>query len=179
MRNWIGPVLFGLIAAAAAAYAAIGGISYGLMHVAIDRFARIGGLNHMAHGNLATPERQPVVRPSPDLAYSACPYDLSAGPLAIDVVPVPGRYSSLSIFDAATDVIFVRNDVEAGGKPYRIIVAREGQAVPAGTEVVRTRHDGGIALIRLLLKEPAEIGAFDAARRLSSCATLTKAKPDR
>jgi uncharacterized membrane protein len=176
MRNWLGPVVVGLIVAAVTAYAAIVGISYGLMSVAIDRFADLGGLNRMTPGALATPERQPIVRPSPDLAYSGCPYDLSTGPLAIDVVPVPDRYSSLSVFDAATDVIFVRNDVEAGGKPYRIILAREGQDVPAGAEVVRTRHDRGIALIRLLLKDPAEIGALDAARRQSSCATIAKAK---
>ncbi|KGB53997.1 Integral membrane protein-like protein [Sphingopyxis sp. LC81] len=175
MRNWLGPLAFGLIVAAATAYAAIWSIPYGLMNVAIERLGQ-GGVNTMSYGNLATPERQPVVRPSPDLAYSSCPYDLSDGPIAIDVSPVPGRYSSLSVFDAATDVIFVRNDVEAGGKPFRIIVARAGQAVPKGTEVVRTNHDHGIALIRLLLKEPAEIGGLDAIRRQSSCGTVTKLK---
>lgn len=175
MRRWLGPVLFGLIVAAASAWAVIAWIPYGLMNVAMDRLGR-GGINTMSYGNLATPERQPVVRPSPDLAYSSCPYDLSKGPVAIDVAPVPGRYSSLSVFDAATDVIFVRNDVEAGGKPYRIIVARPGQTVPAGGEVVRTNHDRGIALIRLLLKEPTEIGGLDAARRQSSCATVTNPK---
>lgn len=175
MRNWLGPLAFGLLVTVATGYAAIAAIPYGLMNVAVDRLGQ-DGINRMAYGNLATPERQPVVRPSPDLAYSTCPYDLSAGPLAVDVTPVPGRYSSLSIFDAATDVIFVRNDVEAGGKPYRIILARGGQAVPKGAEVVRTNHDRGIALIRLLLKDPAEIGALDAARRQSSCATVTKLK---
>ena len=148
MRNWLGPLVLGLIVAAATAWAAIAAIPYGLMNVAIDRLGQ-GGINTMSYGNLASPDRQPVVRPSPDLAYSSCPYDLSAGPLAIAVTPVSGRYSSLSIFDAATDVIFVRNDVEAGGKPYRIILAREGQAVPLGGEVVRTDHNRGIALIRL------------------------------
>lgn len=175
MRNWLGPLVFGLILAAATAWAAIGAIPYGLMNVAMERLGQ-GGINTMSHGNLATPARQPVVRPSPDLAYSTCPYDLSAGPLAIDVAPVPGRYSSLSIFDAATDVIFVRNDVEAGGKPFRIILAREGQAVPARAEVVRTNHDRGIALIRLLLRDPKEIGGLNAVRRQSSCATVTKLK---
>jgi len=92
------------------------------------------------------------------------------------VTPVPGRYSSLSLFDAATDVIFVRNDVEAGGKPFRIIVARAGQAVPAGAETVRTNHDRGIALIRLLLKDPTEISALDGVRRQSSCRTVINPK---
>jgi uncharacterized membrane protein len=175
MRNWLGPLALGVILAAATAWAAIAYIPYGLMNVAMDRLGQ-GGVNHMSHGNLATPARQPVVRPSPDLAYSSCPYDLAAGPLAIDVTPVPGRYSSLSVFDAATDVIFVRNDVEAGSKPFRIILARDGQAVPAGTEIVRTNHDRGIALIRLLLKDPKEIGGLNAVRRQSSCATVTKLK---
>lgn len=175
MRNWLGPILFGLIVAVATAWAAVLYIPYGLMNVAMDRLGQ-GGVNAMSYGNLANPQRQPVVRPSPDLAYSSCPYDLSNGPIAIDVTPVPGRYSSLSIFDAATDVIFVRNDVEAAGKPYRIVVARDGQAVPAGAEVVRTTHDRGIALIRLLLKDPSEIGGLDAARRQSSCAPVTNPK---
>jgi uncharacterized membrane protein len=175
MRNWLGPLAFGLVLAAVTTWAAIGAIPYGLMNVAMERLGQ-GGINQMSHGNLASPARQPVVRPSPDLAYSSCPYDLSAGPLAIDVTPVPGRYSSLSVFDAATDVIFVRNDVEAQGKPFRIVVARDGQAVPAGAEVVRTTHDRGIALVRLLLKDPKEIGALNAVRRQSTCATVTKLK---
>jgi len=175
MRRWLGPILFGLVVAAVAAAAAIAWMPYGLMDVAMDRLGR-GGINQMSHGALATPERQPIVRPSPDLAYSSCPYDLSTGPVAIDVVPVPGRYSSLSLFDAATDVIFVRNDIEAKGQPYRIVVAREGQVVPAGAETVRTNHDRGLALIRLLLRDPAEIGALDAVRRQSSCAPVTKLK---
>ena len=106
MRRWIGPLAFGLIAALAVGYAAIAAIPYGMMKIAMDRLAR-GGINQMSQGPLATPARQPVVRPSPDLAYSSCPFDLAAGPLEIMVVPVPGRYSSLSIFDAATDVAFV------------------------------------------------------------------------
>ncbi|AJA09050.1 Conserved Putative membrane protein [Sphingopyxis fribergensis] len=175
MRGWLGPVAFGLIVAAVTAYAAIWAIPYGLMSVAMERLGQ-GGVNRMSYANLATSGYQPVVRPSPDLAYSSCPYDLSAGPVSIDVTPVEGRYSSLSIFDAATDVIFVRNDVEAGGKPFRIIVARAGQSVPKGADVVRTNHDHGIALIRLLLKDPAEIGRLDAIRRQSSCGTVTKLK---
>lgn len=177
MRSWFGPILFGLIAAAVAAYLGIAGISYGLMEGAIRKLSSQGpGINHMAYGSLATPERQPVVRPSPDLAYSSCPYDLSAGPLEIIFTPVSDRYSSLSVFDAATDVIFVRNDLGLHGKPYRIVVAKKGQAVPTGVPVVWTVHERGIALVRLLLKDPAEIGGLDAVRRQSACRTVTKLK---
>ena len=59
MRNWLGPLAFGFILAAATAWAVIGAIPYGLMNVAMERLGQ-GGINTMSHGNLATPARQPV-----------------------------------------------------------------------------------------------------------------------
>jgi uncharacterized membrane protein len=173
MRHWIGPALLAGVAGVAAWHGVLALTTFGLMEGAIRRISAGDGLNKMRHGNLADPDNQPIVRPSPDLAYSTCPFDLSAGPLLLSVVPVAGRYSSLSVFDARTDVVFVRNDVQAGGRPYRIVVARAGQTVPAGIETVRVKHDRGIALIRLLLADPAEIKALDAVRRRSRCKTLS------
>ena len=51
MRNWLGPLAFGLIVAAAIAYAAIWAIPYGLMNVAIERLGQ-GGVNTMSYGCL-------------------------------------------------------------------------------------------------------------------------------
>ena len=48
-------------------------------------------------------------------------------------------------------------------------IARDGQAVPAGKEVVRVDYDRGIALIRLLLNTPSEIKSLEPLRRQSSC----------
>lgn len=172
MRQWIGPAILAVAAAFAAWHATFPAIAFGLMEGAVRRLSTDAGLNRMRHGNLANPENQPIVRPSPDLAYSTCPFDLSGGPIAVDVVPVAGRYSSLSVFDARTDVVFVRNDVQAGGRPYRIVIARAGQPVPRGQEVVRVDHDRGIALIRLLLADPSEIGTLEPVRRQSACAPL-------
>ncbi len=172
MTRWIGPVLVAIGAAVLGWYGGLALSTYGLMEAAIRRISAEGGVNVMRHGTLPTAENQPIVRPSPDLAYSSCPYDLSKGPLLIKVTPAPGRYSSLSIFDARTDVVFVRNDQQAGGKAYQIILARADQAVPKGTEVVRVDYDRGIALIRLLLRTPAEIGTLDPVRRQSRCQTL-------
>jgi uncharacterized membrane protein len=148
-----------------------------IMSVATKRVAERGGFNTMLYGKLATPDNQPIVRPSPDLAYSSCPFDLSEGPVLINVVPVPGHYSSLSVFDAATDVAFVRNDVQAGGKPYKIILAQDGQATPEGSEVVRLKGARGIALIRLLLADPAEMVTLDGVRRQSACGPIVRAIP--
>ena len=172
MTRWIGPLLVAIAAAVLGWYGSLALATYGLMDVAMRRVAAEGGVNVMGHGALPTAENQPIVRPSPDLVYSSCAYDLSKGPVLIKVTPAPDRYSSLSIFDARTDVVFVRNDQQAGGKPYQIILARADQAVPKGAEVVRVDYDRGIALIRLLLRRPAEIGTLDSVRRQSSCQPL-------
>lgn len=169
MKQWIGPAALALLAGAAGWHGGLALSTFGLMEGAIRRVSAGDGLNMMRYGALATPENQPIVRPSPDLAYSTCPYDLSDGPVEVSVVPVPGRYSSLSIFDARTDVVFVRNDQQAKEKPYKVVIAREGQNVPAGAEVVRVNYDRGIALIRLLLNTPGEIKALDGVRQQSSC----------
>lgn len=172
MTRWFVPLLVFAATAAAAWYGMLAVVTFGLMEGAVQRISADGGLNRMRFGNLSSPENQPIVRPSPDLAYSSCPFDLRAGPLLIDYVPVPGRYSSLSVFDGRTDVVFVRNDVQAGGKPVKVAIARDGQKVPAGIETVRVKYDRGIALVRLLLANPAEIGALDAVRKQSSCRPL-------
>lgn len=172
MTRRIALFLVFLATAVGAWHATIAVTTFGLMEGAVRRLSARSGLNTMAYGNLATPANQPIVRPSPDLAYSSCPYDLSKGPLLITYVPVAGRYSSLSVFDARTDVVFVRNDLQAGGKPFRIALAREGQEVAGGIETVRVSYDRGIALVRLLLADPGEIAQFDSIRRQSNCATI-------
>lgn len=172
MTRWILPFIVFAATAAGAWHATLAVTTFGLMDGAVRRLSAQAGLNTMFYGRLATPANQPIVRPSPDLAYSSCSYDLSAGPLLINVVPIAGRYSSLSVFDARTDVVFVRNDVQAGGKPFSIAIAREGQKVPDGIETVRVGYDRGVALVRLLLADPKEIAQLEPLRRQSNCATI-------
>jgi uncharacterized membrane protein len=169
MKQWLGPAAVALLVAAAAWQGGLSLATYGLMEVAVRRTAADTGFNKMRYNALATPENQPIVRPSPDLAYAACAYDLKDGPVEVTMAPVPGRYSSLSVFDARTDVVFVRNDQQAKEKPFQIVIARDGQPVPAGREVVRVDYDRGIALIRLLLNTPSEIKSLEPLRRQSSC----------
>jgi uncharacterized membrane protein len=172
MSSWRGPLLAMLVTAAIVAVGAVLALPQVIMHVALDRMAERTGVNQFYHAPLTTPENQTIVRPSPDLAYSACPYDLSQGPLRIEVQPVPGRYSSLSVFDARTDVIFVRNDAQARGQAYGITLALPHHRVAAGADVVRTDYPRGVALIRLLLKEPGEAAAVEAERAKSTCQAI-------
>ena len=116
---------------------------------------------------MATDKARAIVRPSPDLAYSSCPFDVSNGPVLVDVEPVPSPYWSLSVFDARTDVAFVRNNIDANGQPIRIAIALAGQPVPDGMQSVRVKNSTGIALIRILVQDRSTVPG-DRRRRASN-----------
>ncbi|MBU6395480.1 MAG: DUF1254 domain-containing protein [Sphingomonadales bacterium] len=166
------PLLVVAAVAVSSYYATLAAAPFALMRLAEARVARTAPVNHFTHSPPVRADRQFVVRPSPDLLYSLCPFDLTAGPLEISAVPVPGHYSSISIFDARTDVAFVRNDEEMAGRPMRVVLALAGQSVPAGVETVRTGYANGIVLQRVLLADPSEAAAVDPVRRRTMCHTL-------
>jgi uncharacterized membrane protein len=87
-------------------------------------------------------------------------------------MPVPGRYWSVSIFDARTDVAAVRSDRDTQGGPARLALMKMGQKAPAGYEPVLLGYDQGLALIRILLANPSEFPVVDAIRRKSTCKQL-------
>jgi uncharacterized membrane protein len=171
IRRWLLPVLTGLLLAWGAWIFVLHATPGFLMGAAMARLDKAGP-NRFAHGPLATDKSRLIVRPSPDLAYSSCPFDLSKGPVLIDVVPVPAPYWSLSVFDQRTDVAFVRNNRDSKGASMRIALARQGQEVPAGLETVRLDDDRGIALIRILVESRDRFAAIDQARRASVCRPL-------
>ena len=87
------------------------------------------------------------MRPSPDLAYSACVYDLSAGPIRVTAAAWDD-YMSVSAFAANSDNFFVSNDREApNGVDFTLI--RAGDEKPADAVVVSSHCNGEIGLGRL------------------------------
>jgi uncharacterized membrane protein len=174
MIRRLAPLLVVAAVAVSSYYASLAAAPYALMRLAEAKMARTAPTNHFTHSPPVKAERQFVVRPSPDLLYSLCPYDLSAGPLEITAVPVPGRYSSISVFDARTDVAFVRNDEDMAGRPMRVVLALDNQTVPAGAETIRVRYPTGIVLQRVLLADPSEAAKVDPIRRQAQCRTLTR-----
>jgi uncharacterized membrane protein len=174
-RHWLIAGLIGLLLGGVAYAMAIRATPGILMSSAVGRVAKAAGMNAMFFGPLATDEARTIVRPSPDLAYSSCPFDVSKGPVLIDAMPVAAPYWSLSVFDAKTDVAFVRNNAQAGGRPIKVAVLKAGMTAPAGYEPVPVEGDKGVALIRILVADRSAFGALDAARRTSRCAPVTPA----
>lgn len=172
MTRWILPLIVGAACAAGSWFFAMSVTPYALMEVATQRITTQSPWNVFTHSPPVDARRQFVVRPSPDLLYSTCPFDLSAGPVEVTAVPVPDRYNSISVFDARTDVVFVKNDEQMAGQPMRVVLALAGQPVPAGVEVVRLKAPKGIVLQRVLLADPAEAATVDPIRSQARCGVV-------
>ena len=74
-----------------------------LMAVAFKRLSADGRIvNHMIHPPRTTEVSRAIVRPSPDLAYSSCAYDLSKGPVRVKTAKA-SNYMSVSVYAANSD----------------------------------------------------------------------------
>ena len=145
-----------------------------VMSRAIATMAQGGGFNRVAHAERATATSHGVVRPSPDLLYSACPFDLSSGPLLVRAHVPAGTYWSVSAFDAETDNFFVRNDLQVPGGELGLLIeppnARRTTAPKSLTPIVSPTLRG-LVLFRTLINDEANFAELDAARRQTSCQT--------
>jgi uncharacterized membrane protein len=169
MRRWIFPISVGGLVALGAYQATLLATPYALMQAALMKVGKQGPANQFAFAPMTTADNQSIVRPSPDLSYSTCVFDVSKGPVLVDVQPVPGHYWSVSIFDARTDVAAVRSDRDTKGKAVRLALVKAGQTAPAGYEPVRVGYDRGLVLIRILVAPASTFPTINAIRRKSSC----------
>lgn len=138
--------------------------------------AQAGGEAGVLHTPPPTAASRGVVRPSPDLAYSLCLFDLANGPLLIEA-SVPDTYWSISAYASNTDNFFVANDTQIPGKRLRLIIAGEDdtEATPAGVPVTFSPSRKGLVLMRMLVTDAASYAAHDAVRRDVRCETLPRA----
>jgi uncharacterized membrane protein len=146
-----------------------------LMGVAIDRVGN-GQFNAWRVSDRVTETSRTIVRPSPDFAYSACPYDLSDGPMVITATPWDA-YWSLSLYARNSDNFFVIDDREAQSGA-EVTLIRRGRVHPEGASmVVESPSTRGIALIRRLAPT---LDAYNAAVRVARddvCASVSSLRP--
>jgi uncharacterized membrane protein len=133
--------------------------------------AKPAGINAIMHTPRSTWRSRGVVRPSPDLLYSICVYDLSAanGGVRVSTHDAPGTYWSVSVFDADTNNFHVLNDRQAKtGTDFLLIAA--GTSVEAGPlPVIAAPTNRGIVLFRTLVNDETHIAEIDAARHYAAC----------
>ncbi len=95
IRRWWPRVVTVLVVALAVHLVVIAATPRVVMGVAQRRIEdRVGGSNRWLHAERVTAQTQEVVRSSPDLAYSACVWDLSEGPVRLSA-PAWDDYFSL------------------------------------------------------------------------------------
>jgi uncharacterized membrane protein len=170
LLQWLGVTL---VVALSAYLAVIVATPYVLMTGAVNKLSSHGrAVNQFVFAPRTTEASRQVVRPSPDLAYSTCVYDLSRGPLRVHAAPW-SDYMSVSVFQANSDDIFVLNDRQAP-TGVDFVLAKAGQATPPGARVVISPSAKGIILDRRLAPSADAFAKADAARRGDVCETIGK-----
>jgi uncharacterized membrane protein len=163
-----------------AVMAVVGGITHLAVIFAAPYVLMAGAMHKLGGGGRAvnqfvfaprtTEASRAIVRPSPDLAYGVCVYDLSKGPLRVHAAPW-GDYMSISVFQANSDNIFVLNDRQAP-TGVDFVLATKDQQTPAGAKVVISSSAKGVILDRRLAPTQDRFIQADAARRGDVCQTI-------
>jgi uncharacterized membrane protein len=168
LTGWLlGVALIAVLAHLAAVYAYPRLVMRGAweaMSLAVDE----RGLVHAPRADAAS---RTVVRPSPDLVYSVCLFDLAEGDWSIRLA-VPDSYMSVSLYAMNTDNFFTVNDRHAAGDAMEVRIV-SGAVDETGAEgrplVVRSPDERGIALVRYFAGSGANAQDIEAARRTLAC----------
>ena len=129
------------------------GIVLAVPHVVGYRLRSMAQRNTVFHAPKPSADFNPVRRASPDLIYSACPYDLSAGSLRV-TAPALETYMSVSCFASNTDNFYAKNDrhVETS---FDFILVGPGTPQPEalGADIVRSPTTTGGIIFRYFVGE--------------------------
>lgn len=121
-----------------------------------------------------TAESRTIVRPSPDLLYVACVYDLASGPVLVQAPHSP-TYLSLSAFADNTDNFFAMNDrgpEGAGGLALLLLPPGTPDPQPdvaPGARRVASPSRRGIVLARLRIDRPGQLAELLALQAQVGC----------
>jgi len=143
-----------------------------IMMRTMSAITRSVAANTMLYPPRPTSRSRGVVRPSPDLLYSICIYDLAAanGALRVSTHDMPDTYWSVSIFDADTNNFYALNDRQAGNGTADFLLMAQGARPPNDRlPVVRAPTSHGIVLFRTLIDQEKRLAEIDAGRRNANC----------
>ncbi|HRK70074.1 MAG TPA: DUF1254 domain-containing protein [Micropepsaceae bacterium] len=144
-----------------------------IMDIAMERIVASG---QPSFAPRADENSRAIVKPSPDLLYAACSYDLAKGPMTITTTPPSDTYWSAAFYTAETDNYFVMRDGPAVASGVTFIVYDAGTPLaeaPPGAILVESPTRRGLMLMRSLVNDDAREGEIDAARRKTVCSQGT------
>ncbi|WP_417494771.1 DUF1254 domain-containing protein [Maricaulis sp.] len=171
--RWLVPLAAGLLAGALGFWVSLDRVPGFIMSRTMERILDGGApLNGVTHVPPVTETSRGVVRPSPDILYSVCPFDLSDGPLLIQAQwPQSGSYASISLYDAHTNNIFTLSDRDQGRAAAIWLDQAGTTTAPAGAIPVESPSETGLVLYRRIVEDPSGLEVADAGRRSFMCET--------
>jgi uncharacterized membrane protein len=134
--------------------------------------------NTILHAPRPNARSRGVVRPSPDMLYSICVYDLGAagGAIRVSTHDMPETYWSVSLFDVDTNNFYALNDRQTKAGAADFLLAAPGtSAESAGLPVVVPPTNRGIVLFRTLINDDSRMAEIDTKRRFAACSPYTVA----
>lgn len=173
MMRWIAPVAALVLAALLGFTLVLRWIPGFVMTRAMDQIEMDGTpVNTARHAPPVTEESRSVVRPSPDIMYSICLFDLSGGPLMIQSRwPDRGAYASISLFDAQTNNFLTVSDSSQPGRTVLWLLGPDSETAvaPDGVTAVQSPTMRGVVLYRRILDASASLASADAERQSFLC----------
>jgi uncharacterized membrane protein len=149
-----------------------------IMSKAMDGLAaRAGGVNKPNATPPATAKSRAIVKPSPDLAYTACVYDITAGPILVSGSP-SAAYWSIGFYSANSDNFHIVTPATATNGTAGVILAKSAENVPdapKGMPVVVPPSERGIVLFRYLVLDTAMLADAKRAQSTAVCRSLKDA----
>jgi uncharacterized membrane protein len=149
------------------------------MAFAMSNAAEQSGWNKALHPARATAQSRTIVRPSPDLLYTLCAYDLAQGPLRVSSPLPKGTYWSVALYADNTDNFFVVNDRQAGPLGLVDFLVYEAGTSPPPDDLPKIKSPSvkGVVLMRTVIHDESKLAELDALRREAKCEPFSSAPP--
>lgn len=161
-----------LVLAAIVHFAVVLAYPYTAMHRLMDAIEeQAGGANKAIYPPRPDHTSRRVVRPSPDLFYAICVFDVSRGPVHVRA-PVADTYWSVSFFAGDSDNFYVIGKAPDGNH-VDVVLAKPGTDVTEIPYPVLTPPSRrGVVLYRMLIDPERSLAALDRTRRRTRCKPL-------
>ena len=176
-NRWMKIVLATLLLASVLHVVIASLIPHAITAVFIARVAQQAGTNRVITPPLPTDKSRQVVKPSPDLLYATCIYDVSGGPVRVSIAP-PATYWSLSLFGRNTDNFFKINAADITNGKAELILGGAKDATDAkrrfpAVTFVQTPQATGVLLARILVLDPSNMSAALDSQKSVRCDAIT------
>jgi uncharacterized membrane protein len=136
-------------------------------------------INSQIHFPLVTEHARSVVRPSPDIIYSGCRFDLTQAAVRITLPPLDlDHYASISFFDDRTNHFHSVSNHDLGGDMGVINLVRKidsSNHSPTGHHI-EAPSDQGLVLFRRILTGKVTPERADTHRRGFDCSVSGNAR---